>query len=333
MKPRKIKTISILGVLLFCWVTSLERPIRADEPRVFTVKPHLDVAPSIQVGDTIGFSLEATAPEGASASTPEISSIEFNSEVAGDKEKATLFEWGWILNPFVKESVTPSFHFNASPVKSGEIVLPKLILKNSKGEVIGQTREWKADVLSALSNPQDKASEMRPPAAVSVPIVTLLGIVALLLGVLTAAFFSVRYYLRRQSLAKKKPAKVEVILPEHEEALKALDALMQKGFYEKGLFKSHYFGISEIIKHYVARRYGFDAEESTSRELLRHLEIEIGIKDQILDDLEKLFEKLDWVKFTDHVPDSLEALQLLNQARDWVKRTQAQPLNQTGVEK
>lgn len=329
----KNKITGILGILTTCMAVALAHSVCAsgDDARMFTIKPQLEVAASIQVGDTIEFAVE----EGSSSG---IASVEFISEVAGDKENATLFEWGWILNPFLSTSNEPtpsasqnpgSFHFSASPVKSGQITLPKLVLKNSKGEVVGQTQEWKADVISAL-NAQDKAAEMRPPAAVAVPVGTLLGIVALLLAILAIAYFVIRKLLKNK-IRPEKEAKKEVILPEHEEALKALDALMEKRYYEKFLFKQHYFGISEILKHYVARRYNFNAEEKTSRELLRHMEIEIGIKDQILDDLETLFEKLDWVKFTDHVPDSLEALQLLNQTRDWVKRTQAQPQVSAGA--
>lgn len=93
----------------------------------------------------------------------------------------------------------------------------------------------------------------------------------------------------------------------------------------KGQFKKHYFRISEILKNYIGDRFGFDAPESTSREILALLKKQkvegLRSDEEEIERLERLFEKLDLVKFTDHSPVFGESAQVLDEARDFVMNT------------
>ena len=52
---------------------------------------------------------------------------------------------------------------------------------------------------------------------------------------------------------------------------KALDALRTEDLPGKGRVREYYFRLSEIVRGYLGERYGFDALESTSPELLESL--------------------------------------------------------------
>ena len=82
------------------------------------------------------------------------------------------------------------------------------------------------------------------------------------------------------------------------------------------------------MKTYLGGRYRFDAEESTARELCSILQREKGVGDDVLREVEEIFSKLDFVKFTDHVPPSDEGMVLLERAKKLVlttKRPRVEP--------
>jgi hypothetical protein len=114
--------------------------------------------------------------------------------------------------------------------------------------------------------------------------------------------------------------------PEDEVALESLALLEKKGLLKQGLFKAHYFGISEILKHYFGARYRFEAAESTTEELLHHLDRESGVAASVLETLKGSFEKLDRVKFTDYEPALDEGTELLEHAKKVVQSTRKSPI-------
>jgi hypothetical protein len=122
------------------------------------------------------------------------------------------------------------------------------------------------------------------------------------------------------------------VLPEDEEALERLNKLEHEGWVQAGDFKRHYFGVSEALKRYVERRYGFDAAEQTTREMLRGLE-GAGVAPASVAQIARLFELLDRVKFTDYRPEvgSAEPGEVLGSARTWVKQTRRPSVSQAPV--
>ena len=101
-----------------------------------------------------------------------------------------------------------------------------------------------------------------------------------------------------------------------------LDELEKSAWIAQQQHKRHYFGISEILKQYIERRYGFHALEQTTSELMAGLEA-AGAGREAVDLLVSVFDRLDRVKFTDFVPTpgDEEPKALLREARAWVDRT------------
>lgn len=254
------------------------------------------------------------------------STEEFNLTVPPGAED--LADSGWGIESFVpstQKSQTESqdFPFTAVPLKEGQLTLPALLVQDHAGKPIGRTRPFRLSVTSSIRADDPRPKEVappEPPVSLSFPwwVVTVLVVVGV------SAFAGVCYFLyeywkkHRVKVAKPMPI---VVKPEDEEALAALTEVARAELIKKGAFKAYYFRISEILKGYVGRRYRCDALECTSAEMFRILENKNALDDALLDELEKTFDLLDRVKFTDFVPDTQECTQLLEWARSFVLRT------------
>lgn len=224
---------------------------------------------------------------------------------------ASLSEQGWALLP----------NRVLVPLKPGDLTLPSLAVSDAQGKPIARTNPLQVKVESNLAaNEKREPVPMRPPLRLPFPTeiaaaASLLAL-ALLAGIV---FLLIRWLRSRRPAAAALPASPPK--PEDEVALLAFAELEKVGLARKGDFKAHYFRVSEIIKTYIGARYRFDALESTSREILQYLDHRKATDDQMMDKLESLLERLDLVKFTDHVPAGPEPALVLEDAREWVKVT------------
>lgn len=149
----------------------------------------------------------------------------------------------------------------------------------------------------------DKSKDdIYPPVGGALPawVWILLGLLAL--GLVLGAL----YWLNEWN--KKRKAKVEalaraprVLLP-NEEFEKTRRETEAKGHVDRGNYKSHYFALSDAAKRFLGKAYRFDAEEKTTRELMRELE-NLGLSDNLIDQWEIVFDEMDIVKFTDQLPE------------------------------
>lgn len=108
--------------------------------------------------------------------------------------------------------------------------------------------------------------------------------------------------------------------PPYEEAMDALDRLESRGYVVKGLAREFVFALSNILKHYVGRRYGIPAAEYTTTELQRWIS-DSPLQDQQRGQLEWFFVSTDPVKFARMIPDVRTLEKLLTEARQFVERT------------
>lgn len=102
---------------------------------------------------------------------------------------------------------------------------------------------------------------------------------------------------------RRAPVKVEPALSPLEELEAQIKALYAKNLFEKGKVKLFFIELTEIIKNFLHRTYGFNAEDFTTYETLYELkgrEKEVPI----IDNMEFLFNTADLVKFARFVPDA-----------------------------
>lgn len=255
----------------------------------------------IRVGDQLRFKVEN--PEAV--------------EIKPATGKSFLDE-GWMVR--AKKS-SDTVYLTLIPLKSGKLTFPSLKLYNDEGQVVDEVRSVSFQVSSVLKKGEDP-QDFEPPVGLGFPIwiAILAGVIFLLL------FGGLLYWLQKRSQKKiDQPATVfSQETPEDQEAIEALDRLRQREFWKEGKFKEHYFGLSEIAKRYLGRRFDFDGLESTSSELLMALR-SAKVSDRIQLETKELFLKLDQVKFTDQIPELAEPEILVELVRKLVLSTKRIP--------
>ena len=98
----------------------------------------------------------------------------------------------------------------------------------------------------------------------------------------------------RQSIIPfKKP---EPKLPPHEQAIKELDDIKQQKLWQQGRSKEYYTLITETLRRYIVERFGINAMEMTSGEILNLIHKEADA-DSVYENLKQIMEVSDFVKF------------------------------------
>jgi len=94
--------------------------------------------------------------------------------------------------------------------------------------------------------------------------------------------------------------------PAHELALKELDRLQKEGLIARGIYKEHYFKISEIFRRYLEKRFHFQAVEKTTEEILPEILNLKGFEQTVKGSAKTFLYHTDLVKFAKHIPDTEE---------------------------
>jgi hypothetical protein len=144
--------------------------------------------------------------------------------------------------------------------------------------------------------------------------VALGALLALPLGGLFAFLIS-RWLRRQRPLPPPPPPR-----PAWELALEALALVRGKRLIEQGLTTQHFAEVSLAVRDYLGRRFGFDGPESTTREILEHLE-PMRPQPELWQQIERLLRRADLVKFANLTPERAECELVLEDAEQIVRRT------------
>jgi len=104
---------------------------------------------------------------------------------------------------------------------------------------------------------------------------------------------------------RKKSFHADTCLPAPEIELELrVRELWQKKLPQKGEYKLFFILLGEIIKHFLARAYSFNADDFTTTEIIAHLKS--SEKDSaIIVGMEDIFRQADLVKFAKQVPETM----------------------------
>lgn len=133
------------------------------------------------------------------------------------------------------------------------------------------------------------------------------------------AWLAIRYLPR----LKKKPAPPPPV-PPWELALKELRELDGAGLLERARFDEYLDRVSDTLRAYLGRRYGFDGLESTTRELLRQLG-ERAPDFRFESEVRDILQRSDLVKFAKRLPNEHECKDAMLETRRIVERTTKSP--------
>lgn len=94
--------------------------------------------------------------------------------------------------------------------------------------------------------------------------------------------------------------KIEPKLPPHQQAMMDIERIKNEKVWQKGRSKEYYTELTDTLRTYMQNRFGFNAMEMTSSEIIEKL---MDVKDkQSIEDLKFLFQTADLVKFAKHDP-------------------------------
>ncbi|MFH1380254.1 MAG: hypothetical protein ABII23_08255 [bacterium] len=110
------------------------------------------------------------------------------------------------------------------------------------------------------------------------------------------------FYMQRLRNVRKLSAVYEIQKPPDEIALERLEELKKLNLAEEGKIKQYYSLLSEIIRHYVSRRYGVSVMDKTTLELYKDLRLSAEAK-KYSADIKNILSECDLVKFAKYIPE------------------------------
>ena len=116
-----------------------------------------------------------------------------------------------------------------------------------------------------------------------------------------------------------KKIKIEPKLPPHQQALKEIERIKGDKTLRTADPKTYYTELTDVLRTYMEERFGFNAMEMTSSEIIDKL-LEFNDKEAI-SDLKYLFQTADLVKFAKHDPQMNENDANLINAIDFINET------------
>lgn len=149
--------------------------------------------------------------------------------------------------------------------------------------------------------------------------------VAIAVGILFLPFLFALIYLIKRVRDNKpiiRKIKVEPKLPPHQLAMQEIERIKSEKIWQKGNPKEYYTELTDTLRAYIKERFGFNAMEMTSAEIIDKL---LETNDQsALADLRVLFQTADLVKFAKHNPLMNENDANLINAIDFINETKEQ---------
>ena len=146
------------------------------------------------------------------------------------------------------------------------------------------------------------------------------------LTLLMVALGGLGYYLYKRFKDNKpiiRKVKVEPKLPPHTLALQEIERIKGDKHLRMTDPKTYYTELTDVLRTYMSDRFGFNAMEMTSGEIIDKL-LETNDKDSIRE-LKYLFETADLVKFAKHSPLMNENDMNLVNAVDFINNTKVEP--------
>ena len=115
--------------------------------------------------------------------------------------------------------------------------------------------------------------------------------------------------------------KVKPKRPAHEIALEQLERIRNEKIWSRGQVKEYHVQLTDAVRTYIADRYGIDAEQMTTSEILDMFNVAVPIDNEDKMRLRQMLELADSVKFAKYQPLQGDNDLSLRNAFDFVEHT------------
>ena len=265
------------------------------------------------IGDQIKYSLSLEMDKNVYIINPffkdslkNVDVLAFSDPIAEENENGKTVKYICVLSRFDSAEVT------IPPIKieyrtQGDSTL-KSVLSNS---VSFNVHRVNVDV-------KEEIKDIKPPIRpFDFTFLIYILIAFTIISVLVYYFIYRKYLKRKQELVIKKN---EEKLLSHQIALRKLDQLEKEELWQKGFVKDYHSKITDIIREYFEKQFGLPALERTTTESLKLLSKNPqGIK--VIDITSQFFNNADLVKFAKFTPLESVNFEMMNQAKEIVKKT------------
>lgn len=264
---------------------------------------------SVNIGDRIKLDVSAEGTAGFDVIFPESPAHIEEFSILGTKPVKS--GWG--------KSAREGREYIMGIYSTGTHVIPPVQVQYRRidgGEwKVAETSQIPVEVGSVLAGEEKDIHDLKGLAAFGAgmtPFISLL--VAVLIGAGIILFLWIK---KRRALA----AEQAVIRTPYEIAFGQLMELKRKDLPGHGQIKEYYTELSDIIRHYLERRFSFKAPEMTTEEFMHTLKISPGMLDDHKKLLKDFLSRCDMVKFAKYGPKPIEMLDSYNSAERLVEQT------------
>ena len=196
------------------------------------------------------------------------------------------------------------FYFHVQAFETGTSQLPAFRVDwrgpdGKAGEVTSEPIPL--EIASVLKGPEEEPSDLKPPAELPPPPFPwkAAGLSLLPLALLAGAVYLWRRRKRPDPAGAPVPA--GPMAPPHETAYRELERLLASALLREGRIKEFHVELAEIIKRYLAGRFGIETLERTTWEVLEELRrVRVGTASQ--GRAGEFLRETDLVKFAKHLP-------------------------------
>ncbi len=206
----------------------------------------------------------------------------------------------------------------------GKLMLPRFVVTFADSGELRAIRSESVDieVKSVLSEKMEDINDLKPQAQFPnlLPLFIALGVGALA-GLGYGGW-------RLQRLLRSRKTEGERLAEPWEEALSALEKLPAREWISAGQVKRFYYAVSEILKRYLARRFGFPAVDETTSEVIQELK---RAKVELRDEFADFFRRADMVKYAKLVPELAEMEAVVPTVRSLIERTKVAGASEVGA--
>ncbi len=220
-------------------------------------------------------------------------------------------------------TLTREYELEVVAFTTGAITIPPIEVTYTDRGRVGtvRTNPIAFEVSGVIGDGEGTLRDISPPVSVIRLDLSLAYVVG---GVGLGLVFLALVWLIVHRFRSRRRTRIEAIesrhLPADEQALVRLEEVEQGGALEQEDLKPAYLEMSDIIKTYIARRFGFPASELTTLEIRNELAARpAGESAESL--IRKWLEAADLVKFANQQATSDEAVRALEEARTFVEKT------------
>ena len=288
-------------------------PAPQEEDSGFSIEASVD-RDRITVGDPFLYRITVKSPGNSAIEWPESGRPPEGFELLSFEHVGPLSGPGGVN--------VDSLRYELTLYRTGEYSVPPFAITCILQDGTGLSAESDAIPVTVLSVIDDGAEDIRDlkgpvgiPGGVPWYYWVIGGLV--LLAAATVLFLYIR---RRGNRVDSNGGAPAIERYPEEIALEELDRLALEARLDRGLVKAHYTALSEILRRYLAGRYGIAAMEYTTSELMAALnELDLGHDESRA--VRVLFEECDMVKYAKFTPESHRQSLSVREGREIVELT------------